>query len=78
MGILKAGAAYVPIDPEYPEDRRKAIIENSGCRFVLDGEIQPVNIPQQNDTNHKGMMNHPEDTAMSYTLREAQVGPKEL
>jgi amino acid adenylation domain-containing protein len=63
MGILKAGAAYVPIDPEYPEDRRKAIIENSGCRFVLDGEIQPVNIPQQNDTNHKGMMNHPEDTA---------------
>src|SRR6266566_1057440 len=29
LGILKSGAAYVPIDPEYPEDRIAYILENS-------------------------------------------------
>jgi non-ribosomal peptide synthetase component F len=29
MGILKAGAAYVPIDPRSPEDRIKFILEDS-------------------------------------------------
>ncbi|MGD2087201.1 MAG: amino acid adenylation domain-containing protein [Candidatus Aminicenantes bacterium] len=36
MGILKAGAAYVPIDPDYPEDRRTYIAENSNCRLLLE------------------------------------------
>ena len=35
FGILKAGAAYVPIDPEYPEDRQEYIISNSGVHKVL-------------------------------------------
>ena len=26
-GILKSGAAYVPIDPDYPEERVKYIID---------------------------------------------------
>ena len=35
LGILKTGAAYVPIDPAYPEDRRDYIIQNSDCNVVL-------------------------------------------
>jgi tyrocidine synthetase-3 len=35
MGILKAGAAYVPIDPEYPETRRRYIAEDSGLQLLL-------------------------------------------
>ena len=38
MGILKARAAYVPVDPEYPEDRRAYIMENSGCKLILEPE----------------------------------------
>jgi amino acid adenylation domain-containing protein len=34
-GILKAGAAYVPIDPEYPADRQEYIITNSGVTKLL-------------------------------------------
>lgn len=29
MGILKAGAAYVPLDPAYPEDRLKMILDDA-------------------------------------------------
>lgn len=36
LGILKAGAAYVPVDPDYPPARREYILKNSDCREVLD------------------------------------------
>ncbi len=36
-GILRAGAAYVPIDPEYPALRIRTIIEDSGARVVVAG-----------------------------------------
>lgn len=35
LGILKAGAAYVPIDPKFPLDRVGAIIEDTGAKLVL-------------------------------------------
>lgn len=43
IGILKSGAAYVPIDPEYPEDRRNYIIDNSCCKYVLENEAYDKN-----------------------------------
>jgi len=35
MGILKAGAAYVPIDPGYPRQRIEYILRDSGIRCVV-------------------------------------------
>ncbi|MCP4155623.1 MAG: AMP-binding protein, partial [bacterium] len=35
ISILKAGAAYLPIDPAYPDDRIKYILEDSNARVVL-------------------------------------------
>ncbi|HKR23341.1 MAG TPA: non-ribosomal peptide synthetase, partial [Pyrinomonadaceae bacterium] len=35
LGVLEAGAAYVPIDTSLPEERVSLIIENSGARVVL-------------------------------------------
>lgn len=35
IAVLKTGAAYLPIDPEYPEDRIKHMIEKSNCKAVL-------------------------------------------
>jgi amino acid adenylation domain-containing protein len=34
-GILKAGAAYVPVDPDYPEERVKYMLEDSNVEVVL-------------------------------------------
>ena len=36
-GILRAGGAYVPIDPEYPTIRIRTIIEESGARVIVAG-----------------------------------------
>src|SRR5262249_11058921 len=36
LGVLKSGAAYIPIDIEYPEDRIDYIIEDSKCRLLID------------------------------------------
>jgi amino acid adenylation domain-containing protein len=35
LGILKAGAAYVPIDPEYPEDRIAFMLKDINATIVL-------------------------------------------
>ncbi|HEY0666522.1 MAG TPA: amino acid adenylation domain-containing protein, partial [Sphingobacteriaceae bacterium] len=33
--IMKAGAAYVPIDPEYPIDRQEYILNNSSAELII-------------------------------------------
>ncbi|MFK8185763.1 MAG: amino acid adenylation domain-containing protein [Phormidesmis sp.] len=35
LGVLKAGAAYVPIDPNYPESRRQYILDDAKVDITL-------------------------------------------
>ncbi len=35
LGVLKAGAAYVPIDPDLPEMRMVSMLEDSGAKVIL-------------------------------------------
>ncbi|WP_241778689.1 non-ribosomal peptide synthetase [Streptomyces sp. AcH 505] len=35
LGILKAGAAYVPLDPEHPAERLAYLVEDSGAPLVV-------------------------------------------
>jgi len=35
LAILRAGAAYVPIDPDFPSDRIRLMLTASGCRHLL-------------------------------------------
>jgi amino acid adenylation domain-containing protein len=45
LGILKAGAAYVPIDPTYPKDRLRYILEDSKASVVLTQEALLDGLP---------------------------------
>lgn len=36
LGVLKSGAAYVPIDPEYPQERIDYILKDSQCKLLID------------------------------------------
>ncbi|MEW7293170.1 amino acid adenylation domain-containing protein [Aquimarina sp. 2304DJ70-9] len=67
LGILKAGAAYLPIDPAYPKERISYVLQDSGAKVLLiDEEIesevtidkkvvylsQTVNEKKTNPSNH--------------------------
>ena len=55
LAILKAGAAYVPIDPAYPEDRKQYMMTDSGIKVLLteeanvlpDAAFRTVNMQQE-------------------------------
>ncbi|MFD2586093.1 amino acid adenylation domain-containing protein [Croceitalea marina] len=36
LSILKLGATYVPIDPNYPEERKLFILSDSKCKLTID------------------------------------------
>jgi non-ribosomal peptide synthetase component F len=38
LGVLKAGAAYIPLDPEIPADRVSFIMEDSGAKLIISSD----------------------------------------
>ncbi|HEY6323031.1 MAG TPA: amino acid adenylation domain-containing protein, partial [Thermoanaerobaculia bacterium] len=46
LGILKAGAAYVPLDPAYPPERLALMIADAGIALLLTTEALLPGLPQ--------------------------------
>ena len=38
IGILKAGAAYVPVDPQYPDQRMRFVLQDCRANLVVTEE----------------------------------------
>ena len=53
-GIHKAGAAYVPIDPDYPEERISYMLEDSGAKVILTEEAVAGAVRDYTDDGIKG------------------------
>ncbi|MEP6743439.1 MAG: amino acid adenylation domain-containing protein [bacterium] len=45
LGILKAGAAYVPLDPNYPSERLAFMLSDSQCSVILTSEPVVSRLP---------------------------------
>ena len=49
LGVLKSGAAYVPVDPAYPEERIAYMLEDSKCKVMITpGELEKFKRQQNN------------------------------
>lgn len=35
LGIIKAGCAFIPVDPSYPEERIKYVLEDSNAKYII-------------------------------------------
>ncbi|HEU0013606.1 MAG TPA: amino acid adenylation domain-containing protein, partial [Longimicrobium sp.] len=46
LAVLKAGAAYVPVDPEYPADRKAHLLRDSGAPVVLTHSWLVADLPR--------------------------------
>ncbi|WP_257453431.1 non-ribosomal peptide synthetase [Archangium lipolyticum] len=42
FGVLKAGGAYLPIDPKTPPDRTAFMLRDSGARLILGNDADPA------------------------------------
>lgn len=45
-GVLKAGAAFIPCDPEYPQERISYILSDSAASFILTTKDRAAQLPQ--------------------------------
>ncbi|MGD1714037.1 amino acid adenylation domain-containing protein [Dapis sp. BLCC M172] len=49
LGIMKSGATYVPLDPSFPTERLKFMVNDAGIQYILSttkltSEISPLNV----------------------------------
>jgi natural product biosynthesis luciferase-like monooxygenase protein len=46
LGVLKAGAAYLPLDPTYPRERLELMVADSGARLLITEEGLAARTPE--------------------------------
>lgn len=62
LGIIKAGAAFIPVDPEYPDDRVKHVLEDSRARYIISSKgIDSEGFPGLLDVDELLMESHEEN-----------------
>ncbi|MGZ5135518.1 MAG: MupA/Atu3671 family FMN-dependent luciferase-like monooxygenase, partial [Flavitalea sp.] len=58
LGIIKAGGAYTPIDPEYPQERISYMLEDSGGSIIVSTSSARSKLPVNEDSIIIELDNH--------------------
>lgn len=77
MGIWRAGAAYVPVDPKYPQERINYILGDCGAKFLLTDKASESKCPERGNhliINLDNERQSGEDTASTFP----SIGPNQL
>jgi amino acid adenylation domain-containing protein len=67
LAVLKAGAAYVPLDPSYPRERLAYMLEDAGVKVLLTHSRLVDNLPEHQtrivllDANRAAIAEHVDD-----------------
>ncbi|MDO6434615.1 LLM class flavin-dependent oxidoreductase [Flavitalea sp. BT771] len=59
LGVLKSGGAYIPIDPDSPDERVAYVLSDSKCKVVIDSTILQVirqTLDYQDPEDHPGLV----------------------
>ncbi len=51
LAIFKAGGCYLPLDPEYPAERRAFMLDDAGASLVITEEFMRVHLSEQSIEN---------------------------
>lgn len=75
IGIMKLGAVYLPLDPEFPDSRLQYMIEDSGATAILIDESTPTFIADLEITT---LNIHPVDKGATSAAVELKVEPEQI
>jgi len=72
LGVLKAGCAYVPIDPSYPEDRISYILDDTKAKCLL---VNEANVDKIKEITKKYVVINSEGVSDELVV-QSQANPK--
>ncbi|MEI5097734.1 amino acid adenylation domain-containing protein [Streptomyces sp. PmtG] len=73
LGVLKAGAAFLPIEPDLPDGRRAGLLDDARPHLVIDGGLPDV---AGHPTTATGVRAAPDDAAYVIYTSGSTGGPK--
>lgn len=68
LAVLKAGAAYLPIDPEYPEERICFMMEDGKSRFAIDQHVLTEAIREMENFSSENLPGQLDANALAYVI----------
>jgi amino acid adenylation domain-containing protein len=70
LAVLKTGAAYVPIDPDYPAERKSFILKQSGLKLLVVLMEKLFGLQDQDGLTVFSIRGQPDDTGLPRTLEQ--------